>query len=253
MSMSKYFITFYRRFIVNEIKDKKLSDHLLPVHTSRYESPVFPPPSPEEIIANRSDYITKLRLRKYRIPETAPADTPLFALYRLYEFLIVDHVTGYRNQLEYFWKQSDWAVSDICDPKDDNPTRYAFLACIPALLVRCFNEKIRQGLPRNASAIISPEQAEEFRTRPESSKVYETLPEWTKYVPPLPETLVVPSHDDIVLKGLDDSRAAREFKHMNILMWGPHLHFTWADCTFMSGQLNTLSNICNLKEVVGLE
>lgn len=226
MNMSKYFVTSYRRFITDKHLDKIVPEQVLPAHTSRYESPVFPPPPPEEIIAHRSDYIAKLRLRKYRIPETAPADTPLFALYRLYEFLIVDHVAGYRNQLEYFWRQSDWAVSDIGDPRDDNPSRYAFLACIPALLVRSFNEKIGQGLPRNAPAIISPEQAEEFRNRPESSKVYETVPEWTKHVPPLPKTLVVPSHDDIVLEGLDDPRAAREFKRMNILMWGPHLHFT---------------------------
>lgn len=226
LNMSKYFSTHYKRFIVNKIKDKKPPQQPLPAQTSRHESPVFPPPPPEEIITHRSDYITKLRMRKYRIPETAPADTPLFTLYRLYEFLIVDHVTGYRNQLEYFWRQSDWPVGDIEDPKDDNPTRYAFLACLPALLVRSFNEKIGQGLPRNAPAIISPEQAEEFRTRPESSKVYEKVPEWTHHVPPLPKILVLPSHDDIILEGLDDARAAREFKKMNILIWGPHIHFT---------------------------
>lgn len=153
MSMFKCFITSYRQFLVRKKKDNKLPQQHLPAQTSRYESPVFPPPPPEEIVAHRSDYITKLRLRKYRIPETAPADTPLFTLYRLYEFLIVDHVARYRNQLEYFWRQSDWAVSDICDSKDDNPTRYAFLACITALLFRSFNEKVGQGQSRNAPAI----------------------------------------------------------------------------------------------------
>lgn len=59
-----------------------------------YDYPQFSPPSPQEILAHRLEYITKLRARKYRVPEGISADTPLYALYRLYEFFVVDHVTG---------------------------------------------------------------------------------------------------------------------------------------------------------------
>ena len=141
-------------------------------------------------------------------------------MYRLYEFFVVDHVTGYRNQLEFFWKRRSWAVRDIPDPKDEDPARYAFLACIPALIVSSFNERIKLGLARDTPAIISPEEAEELRTRPESSKKYEELPEWTKPVPALPETLFMPSHDNIVMEVFDDPRASDHFKPKNILIGG---------------------------------
>ena len=73
---------------------------------------------------------------------------------------------------------------------------------------------------------MSPEQAEEYRTQPESLKQYEALPEWTRNVPPLAEALVMRSHDDVVMDGFDDPRASDYFKPMNIMIWGPHIHFT---------------------------
>ena len=85
--------------------------------------PVFPPPPPQEIQKHRSDYVVKLQARLYRVPHGVASDTPLYALYRIYEYLIVDHVIGYRNQLEYFWKQKDWSVQDIPDTKDNEPSR----------------------------------------------------------------------------------------------------------------------------------
>ena len=117
-------------------------------------------------------------------------------------------------------------MRDIPHPKDDRPARYAFLACIPALIVRSFNQRIKLGLARATPAIISPEEAEALRTRPESSKKYEELPEWTKTVPAFPETLLMLSHDNIVMEGFDDPRASTCFKPKNILIWGQHIHFT---------------------------
>lgn len=190
------------------------------------EFPVFPPPPPLEILNHQSQYVILLRTRLYLLPKDVSKDTPLYALYRLYEYLVVDHVTGYRNQIEYFWKHRDWAVRDIPDPKDQDPSRYAFLACIPALLVSAFNERIKLGLPRDAPSIMSPEQAEAYRTRPESVKAYEEVPQWTQNVQCLPETLVMRSHDNFVMGGFNDPRASDYFKPMNILIWGPHIHFT---------------------------
>ena len=175
---------------------------------------------------HRSEYVKKLRTRKYWPPKGVEADTPLYALYRLYEFLVVDDVTGYRNTTEYFCKQRTWAVHDIPNPNDSDPTRYAFLACIPGLLVSAFNARIKMGLVRDIPAIMSPEQAEEYRTAPESSKTYEKEPEWVKKVPPLQETLFMESHDGVFMKEFDDDRASNYFEHMHILIWGPHTHFT---------------------------
>ncbi|KAI4279697.1 MAG: hypothetical protein L6R38_004975 [Xanthoria sp. 2 TBL-2021] len=186
---------------------------------------LYPPPPPQKILANGAEYIHQLRYRKYWPPENTP-DTPLFCLYRLYEFLVIDDVTGYRNTIEYFCKQRTWAVHDIPDPQDDDPARYAFLACLPALLKAAFNERIKIGLVRDVPAIMSPEQAEAYRTAPESSKTYEEEPEWVKHVKPFEQTLYMESHDGVVMNGFDDPRASDYFKRMNILIWGPHIHFT---------------------------
>ena len=186
---------------------------------------LYPPPPPQNILATRVEYVHRLRYRKYWPPENTP-DTPLFCLYRLYELLVIDDVIGYRNTLEYFCKQRTWAVREIPDPQDDDPARYAFLACLPALLKAAFNERIKLGLVRDIPAIMSPEQAEAYRTAPESSKTYEEEPEWVKNVKPLEETLYMVSHDGVVMEGFDDPRASDYFKRMNVLIWGPHIHFT---------------------------
>ncbi|CAF9939028.1 MAG: hypothetical protein ALECFALPRED_007958 [Alectoria fallacina] len=73
-----------------------------PIEPHSYEYPIFPPPPPQEILTRRSQYIAKIRARKYLVPEGELIDTPLYALYRLYDYLVEDHVMGYRNQLEYF-------------------------------------------------------------------------------------------------------------------------------------------------------
>ena len=59
--------------------------------------------------------------------------------------LVVDHVTGYRNEIEYFWNQGDWPVKGIPDPKDKDPARYAFLTCSARSMVQVFNVKIKMG------------------------------------------------------------------------------------------------------------
>ncbi len=167
-----------------------------------------------------------MHARKTLVPKGAKADTPLYTLYRLYEYFVIDSVTDYRNTLEYFWNHHGWAVSSIPDPQDDDPSRYAFLACTTASMVESFNAKIKMGQARDAPAIMSPEEAEYYRTRPESTKIYEEVPEWAKRVPPLRDPLIMRSFDDIILDGFDDPRACEQFKPMNILMWGPHIHFT---------------------------
>ncbi|KAL8877721.1 MAG: hypothetical protein Q9198_004315 [Flavoplaca austrocitrina] len=192
---------------------------------------LYPPPPPQTILSNRSDYISQLRFRKYWPPENTP-DTPLFCLYRLYEYLVIDDVTGYRNTIEYFCKQRTWAVRHIPDPKDEDPARYAFIACLPALLKAAFNARIKMGLVRECPAIMSPEEAEAYRNMPEDEKTNEEEPDWVKNVKPLEQTLYMVSHDGAVMRRSDDPRASEYFKRINILMWGPHIHFTWSSMVF---------------------
>lgn len=193
--------------------------------TGPFDYPVFPPPPPQDIQAYRADYVLRLRARKFRSPQGAKYDTPTHSLYRLYEMLVVDHVTGYRDELEYFWNQGDWPVKDIPDPKDEEPARYAFLACVTKLMVRVYNTKIKLGQARGAPAILTLEECEYLRTQPESTKAYEEVPPWTENIPPLATTLLMRSHDGIEMEGLEDERASDIFKDKNILLRRPNADF----------------------------
>jgi hypothetical protein len=85
----------------DEAEDKSTADN-----NSRNEDlwfPSWPPPSPREIIADREAYRQRLRYRRYRAPKHVLEDSPLFGLYRLYEWIMADHVINIRNELEVFW------------------------------------------------------------------------------------------------------------------------------------------------------
>ena len=191
--------------------------------------PVFPPPPPREILQNRDYYANSVRFRKFAAPERETEDKPLFALYRLYEHIVLDNNIGMRNELELFWWKP-WPVADIPDPQDQDqdqrePERYAVLSCIPALLVESFNQRIDMGLRREEPhSILSPEEQQRWAATP---RIYETLPTWTRHVAPLPRTLCIPHSisDEPQLDGLDDPRASVPFREKNILLWKPHIHF----------------------------
>jgi len=89
-----------------------------------------------------------------------------------------------RNEIEYFFRRYTWPVRHIPDPADEDPMRYAVLACVPYLLVEAFNRNIELGLPRNTPAIMTDEEIDEVQTRP---KTYEEVPEWARKVAPLGE------------------------------------------------------------------
>ncbi|KAF1821814.1 uncharacterized protein K489DRAFT_321273, partial [Dissoconium aciculare CBS 342.82] len=163
--------------------------------------PTSPPWPPQDILKHRVKYMSQIRARPPRVIKYTDSDTSLHCLYRIYEQLVLDHTIGYRNEIEYFWRRRDWPVADIPDPHDPDPTRYAFLAGIPHLLVHAFNSNIRIGLARYTAAIISPEEAENLQNTPELVKLYENVPEWTLRVKALRKAVTIPivSGPDLVL------------------------------------------------------
>lgn len=152
-------------------------------------------------------------------------DKPLYALYHIYEHIVLDNNIGMRNELELFW----WTrlpVSDIPDPEDQTDReRYAVLSCIPPLLVESFNQRIDMGLRREEPhSVLSLEEQLQWAATP---KNYESVPKWAQTVPALGETLHMPQTipGEEQLQGLDDLRASQPFKDKNVVLWRPRIHF----------------------------
>ncbi|OAA54608.1 phosphoesterase [Niveomyces insectorum RCEF 264] len=187
--------------------------------------PVWPPPNPRYIIAQREMYKERLMQRKFAAPKGVLEDSPLHYLYRIYEWILVGHTINMRNELELFWWKR-WPVSNIPDPGEQgDPERYGVLACIPALLVESFNARIDLGLRREEPhSILSLEEQLRWAATP---KKMETLPPWTNNVEPLKELLYIP--DTVPTEpqpnSIDDPRADPAFKEKNILILRPHIHF----------------------------
>lgn len=139
---------------------------------------------------------------------------------------MVGHTVNMRNELELFWWKR-WPVSSIPDPGDyGDPERYAVIACIPALLVESFNERIDLGLRREEPhSILSLEEQMRFAASP---KLYETPPDWTESVKSLDETLHIPQEVGLWQEqptSLDHPQACQIFRRKNILCPKLHIHF----------------------------
>lgn len=196
-------------------------------HTSQSPSnsrPAYPAP-PREMLDNRFHYEEIIFNR--RGLKDRQSDTPLAALYRIYEHIVLDQNINMRNELEYFWYKNRWAVCDIPDPRDPDEERYACLACIPALLCLAFNDRIRLGLPRDAPAIFTDDMLDAWR---QQDRPYETEPKWAANVKKLKNTLTIPhwdaaKHDFVSLDGFSSGKACPEFARKNVLIWQPHIYF----------------------------
>ena len=204
-------------------QNEKVEEEYKPVPD---DYPTFPPATPQDILEDREGYSAIIKRRKFAAPQGVYENSSLYALYRLYEYILLDNVIAYRNLLEWFWRQSQWSVHDIPDPQDREPTRYAFLSGVTYLMVRSYNARVKLGLVRDASTLLSMEEVEANRTRPDEERVYERVPEWAGKVPPLADLLRIRTHEGVTLDDRDDKRADEDFLAKNILLWTPHIYFT---------------------------
>lgn len=181
-------------------------------------------PSPRELICHREKYELSILQRQAIDPEH---DTPLDALYRLYEHIMLDQNIEMRNELEAFWFHCDWKVCEIPDPKDPDPERYAVLAVIPTLLVLAFNKRIELGLPRHAPPIFTYDELDQWKRE---ERKLEKEPDWVDGVIGCENQLAIPHWNNdqkkfITLSNLDDPGVSEEFAQKNILTLKLHIHF----------------------------
>ncbi|KAL9623996.1 MAG: hypothetical protein Q9160_001749 [Pyrenula sp. 1 TL-2023] len=189
--------------------------------------PIFPPPAPREILSNVSYWKALILSREHLIPKHEATDTALFALYRMYEHLILNNTSGLRTELQRFWF-NNWAVSSIPDPHDkQQPERYAVLAALPALIALSFNRRIEMGIRRGEATPDEEPSETENEDGGSGEKEWESVPQWTYGVAPAVSVLKIP-HDPRegnTLQDFDDPRASQELAAKNILCWQPHIHF----------------------------
>ncbi|KAF1985542.1 hypothetical protein K402DRAFT_413153 [Aulographum hederae CBS 113979] len=188
--------------------------------------PEFPPPPPEALLKDAGEYWRTVQIRKFVAPCGESADTPLFALYRLYEAFVLDKRFAYRDMLEQFWRKPAWKVCEIPDPEDSDPSRYAFLAGVTYLIVESFNARVALGLTRGARPLMSMEEAEEAKRVPHEKRPYEEVPPWAERAPALEIPLSIPTESGELLCDPNDKRASPGMLRKNIIMWTPHIHFT---------------------------
>jgi len=117
------------------------------------------------------------------IPIWTIRDTPLRAIYRLYEIYMTREFDLLRLECEYMWHQSGrkWSLCLIPDPCDPDPVRYAMLASIVEELVRAFNWRLKHGQRRIGGNVRRTMENPWPKFDPEIT------PSWTASVPPIRE------------------------------------------------------------------
>lgn len=151
------------------------------------------PPAPRDLLANRVDYELLLSNHsRYRTVDR-DKDSPLTALYRIYEHFDLDQHIAIRNEVETFRYHADWVIGVVLVPLDSPTEWYACLACIPALLCLAFNMRIESGMPRDAPLIFTRNILEAWRAQ---ERKYEKEPAWVDKIPALTQTLTIPHWDD---------------------------------------------------------
>ncbi|TAQ85340.1 hypothetical protein B7494_g6344 [Chlorociboria aeruginascens] len=117
------------------------------------------------------------------IPIWTIRDTPLRAIYRLYEIFMTREFVLLRLECEYMWRHSGrkWSLRSIPDPCDPDPVRYAMLASIVEELVRAFNWRLQHGLRRDGNHVRRSIENPWPKYDPE------VTPPWTASVPPIQE------------------------------------------------------------------
>ncbi|KAG9219302.1 hypothetical protein CCMSSC00406_0001712 [Pleurotus cornucopiae] len=125
-------------------------------------------------------------------------DTPSASFYRLYQFLVIDWTVQFRNELEYFWGQTSWALADLPDPdpsvmleevseqpaspssveeewKREAKLRKVVMAGLTRIMEQAYNRLISRGLPRDAPAVV--QDWDELKARP---RTLERIPKWAE-------------------------------------------------------------------------
>jgi len=171
------------------------------------------PPAPSSLLASRAAVMARFPVAAFKMdryhssqlhtlfyrvlfPLRSPylPDNPSACFYRLYQCLVVDYTTSFRNELEHFWRQSDWALVDLPDPglavDRDAKVRKAVMGGLTRIMARAYNRLISLGLPRDAPPVV--EDWEALQARP---KILERIPKWAEEVEAINPPVDIPDKE----------------------------------------------------------
>ncbi|KAK8149455.1 hypothetical protein G3M48_006915 [Beauveria asiatica] len=145
----------------------------------------LPPPPPRvaadpDAVDRRAHDLQLLRI----MPLWRSRDTPLRALYRMYEAVCARDGNLIASEMQYFWRQTGWATADIPEPACEDEEQYAVLAATAETLVECFNWRLKLGLRRDNGPFTNI-----YKEPPPASP--EACPAWTSTAGKLPEKLIL--------------------------------------------------------------
>lgn len=114
----------------------------------------------------------------------------------LASMITVIHITEMFEGSKYIWcHQPVWPLSEMPDPQDPDPTRYAMLAAVVQSLLLSYNERLDLCHMRGYGEIVAAYQAQTGTRRRLQPQPHERLPDWVERVPPLAERLVLKRPD----------------------------------------------------------
>lgn len=129
----------------------------------------------------------------YEIPLFRARDTPLRALYRIYENLCAGRLILMSYDYNYFYSHDSprWRLSSMPDPQDNDAVRYAILASLVEAMAEAMYFRLQLGIPRTRQAARRKEGT------PIARKDWETPPSWAERVPAIADGSVdlVPSEE----------------------------------------------------------
>ena len=192
-----------------------------------YDYPLPEPLALKDIAGNEAlfyDYHPHIFNLRY-IPIWTIRDTPLRALYRLYEIFMTQEFVLLRLECEYMWHRPGrkWHLCSMPDPCDPDPVRYAILASITEELVEAFNWRLSHGLRREGEIVRKTME------NPWPAFVPEVKPSWTMSVPPIQVKDLCELPSDMVQNGqlfLGNDGACANFAYRNFVAPTRYLYTT---------------------------
>ncbi|KAJ7908961.1 hypothetical protein B0H13DRAFT_1715085 [Mycena leptocephala] len=110
-------------------------------------------------------------------------DTPMRAMYRLYDAICFQDNIEVKHEVTYICYQHTWLLNEWPDPCETDPDRYTILAAIVEELVRAINWRLETGFCREVAEERRQARQARVERRRRAPQPAEYAPTWVAAVP----------------------------------------------------------------------